>query len=279
MEKNSMFRSQTARWWNASRALAFGSLTCLACEEKAAPPLAPVASAALAAPVPAGANALKLAVVSSGSSVRFLMDSPLEKIDGDAPGSVSGVMSVDLSDLAISTALVKVDLDKLTLYQQKRADSSGAYGERKKSDLQNEHARDWLQIVPRDGEVTEAQAAQHKIVEFRIERLSDLSATNVRELKGPERKVTATATGDFRLHGRQAKKSAKIELTFAFAGDKFESVRVKSLEPVPVKLAEFEVHPRDAAGKFVQSITETVSGKLKGKVQNEAPVSFEFTAK
>jgi hypothetical protein len=260
--------------------LALGSLAFLvACEEKSAEPLAPVASASLAAPAAAGASAIKLGVVSAGSSVRFLMDSPLEKIDGDAPESVSGEVFVDLSDLAKSTALVKVDLDQLTLYQQKRADSSGDYGARKKSDLQNEHARDWLQIVPRDGEVTEAQAAQNKIVEFRIERLSDLSATNVTKLSGAERKVTATATGDFRLHGRQAKKSAKVELVFVFAGDKFESVRVKSLEPVPVKLAEFEVHPRDAAGKFVQSITDTVSGKLKGKVQNEAPVSFEFTAK
>lgn len=251
----------------------------VACERKAAPEkLAPVASAPLSSPIAQAPGATKLTIASAGSSVRFLMDSPLEKIDGDAPDSVSGELFVDLANLEKSTALVKVDLDKLTLYQQKRADESGAYGERKKSELQNEHARDWLQLVAHEGEVTEAQAAQNKLVEYRIERLSELSASNVLTMTGAERTVTATANGDFRLHGRQAKKSAKVTLVFTFDGDKPKSLRVKSVEPVNVALAEFEVHPRDAAGKFVQSVTDVIAGKLKGKVASVAPVSFEFTA-
>lgn len=254
------------------------SVSAFACEEKAPEKLAPVASAPLALPMVAAPGVAKLVVASAGSSVKFLMDSPLEKIDGEAPDSVSGELFVDPANLEKSTALVKVDLDKLTLYQQKRAGESGAYGERKKSELQNEHARDWLQIDAKEGEVTAAQAAQNRVVEFRIERLSDLSAMNVLSMQGAERTVIGTAHGDFRLHGRKAKKSAKVTLSFSFAGDKLKSVRVKSVEPVKVALAEFEVHPRDAAGKFVQSITEVIAGKLKGKVASEAPVTFEFTA-
>ena len=254
------------------------SASAFACEEKAPEKLAPVASAPLSPPAAAAPGATKLAVTSAGSTVKFLMDSPLEKIDGEAPNSVSGELFVDPANLEKSTALVKVDLDKLTLYQQKRADESGAYGERKKSDLQNQHARDWLQIDEKDGEVTAAQAAQNRAAEFRIERLSGLSATNLLSMQGAERTVTGTAHGDFRLHGRQAKKSAKISLIFAFDGDKLKSVRVKSVEPLKVPLAEFEVHPRDAAGKFVQSVTDVIAGKLKGKVASEAPVMFDFTA-
>ncbi len=47
------------------------------------------------------------------------MDSPLEKIDGDAPKSIQGDLYIDPSDLTKSTALVKADLKLLTLYQQK----------------------------------------------------------------------------------------------------------------------------------------------------------------
>jgi len=262
----------------AALAIAACAGVAAACERKAPEKLAPVASAPLDSPPTAAPGAKKLVVASSGSSVKFLMDSPLEKIDGDAPDSVSGELFVDPANLEKSTGLVKVDLGKLTLYQQKRPDENGAYGERKKSDLQNEHARDWLQIEAKDGEVSAAQAAQNRSVEFRIERLSELSATNVLSMPGPERTVTATAHGEFRLHGRQAKKSAKVTLAFSFDGSDLKSVRVKSVEPVKVALAEFEVHPRDAAGKFVQSVTDVIAGKLKGKVASEAPISFEFTA-
>jgi hypothetical protein len=56
-------------------------------------------------------------------------------------------------------------------------------------------------------------------------------------------------------------------------------VGVKSLEPLTVNLEKFEVHPRDAAGKLVRSITETIASQLKGKIKGEAPVLIELSAK
>ena len=250
-----------------------------ACGKKEAPvELAPVASAALEAAKPASEQSIALAVDGATSSVKFLMDSPLEKIDGDAPGSASGELSVDLQDLAKSSGLVKVDLDKLTLYQQKRPKEAGDYSERKKNPLQNEHARDWLQLVPHEGEVTPEQVAQNRFAEFRIDKIEP-SVKNVLTASGPERKVTATVSGALRLHGRQAPASTKVELTFRFAGDHFESLAVKSVEPLSVNLEKFEVHPRDSTGKLVKTITEVVSGSLKGKIKNEAPVLIELSAK
>jgi len=246
-------------------------------EDAAKVELAPTSSA-LEAPKAASAKSQKLSVDTATSSVKFLMDSPLEKIDGDAPASISGDLMVELEDLAKSSGLLKIDLEKLTLYQQRRGDENGAYGERIKNEKQNQHARDWLQLVPHDGEVTAEQAAQNRFVEFRIDKLEP-STPNVLTATGAERKVTATVSGVVRLHGRQAPKSAKVELTFRFAGDKLESLSVKSLEPLALELEKFEVHPRDGAGKFVKSITETIATNLKGKIRNEAPILVEFSAK
>jgi hypothetical protein len=248
----------------------------LGCGREESQQLAAKAGALQAAPAPV--RAVQLAVQSDSSSVTFLMDSPLEKIDGDAPKSVSGELFVDTMDLAKSTGLVKVDLLQLTLYQQKRADEKGDYGARTKNELQNTHARDWLQIVPHDGELTAARAEENRWAEFKIDRLSDLSISDVSKLTGSDRKVMATATGAFRLHGRKAEKSAKIELGFKYDGDKLSSLSVRTVAPLVVSLQEFDVHPRDAAGKFVKTVTDVISSTLKGKLANDAPVSISFTA-
>ena len=252
----------------------------LACskEKPAEQKLAPTASA-LEAAMPKAASATPFQVDASTSLFKFLMDSPLEKIDGDAPKSITGDLYIDPTDLTKSTALVRADLKQLTLYQQKRGDDKEGYGERKKSDLQNEHARGWLQLDVKDGEVTAEQAETNRWAEIKILKLDDLSATDVTKLSGPERKVTATVSGDFRLHGRKATKSAKVELNFKYTGDKLDSVEVKTLEPFVIPLEEFEVHPRDAAGKLVKSLSEALASNLKGKVAKDAPVSISFSAK
>jgi hypothetical protein len=247
-----------------------------ACKDKPTAQLAPMASALQAAPAPASAT--EFTVDSSSSKVSFLMDSPLEKIDGDASGGLSGTLYVDLADLGKSTALVKVDLQKLVLYQQKRGDEKTAYSERKKSDLQNEHARNWLQIVPRAGDVTPEQAEANRWVEFKVDKLEAVSVQNVAAATGSERKLSATAAGEFRLHGRKQPKSAKLELSIEYQGDQARAIHVKTSEPLDVGLEEFEVNPRDDAGKFVKTLTEALGSNLKGKVAQRAPVMLDFTA-
>ncbi len=260
-------------------AVALLALALAACSKKEPPvELAPVSSASLETPKAMTTGAVSVSVDAPSSSVKFLMDSPLEKIDGDAPGSASGDLALDLGDLSKSSGLIRIDLDKLSLYQQKRPDGAGDYQARTKNPLQNQHARDWLQLVPHEGEVTPEQAAQNRIAEFRIEKVEP-SEKNVAALSGADRKVTATVAGTLRLHGRQAPKSAKVELTFHFAGDHFDAVSVKTLEPFSVDLEQFEIHPRDGAGKLVKSITESIASTLKGKVKGDAPVLIELTAK
>jgi hypothetical protein len=260
---------------------ALALVSALACnkEKPAEQQLAPPAPSALEAAMPKAPGALAFAVDPSSSSFTFLMDSALEKIDGDAPQSISGDLYVDPTDVSKSTALVKADLGKLTLYQQKRADDKGEYGERTKSDLQNKHARGWLELDAKEPEVSAAQAESNRTAELKILKLENPSASDVTKLSGAERKVTATVSGEFRLHGRKATKSAKIELNFKYSGDKLEAVEVKTLEPFVVALEEFEVHPRDATGRLVKRISDAVASNLKGKVAAEAPVKVSFVAK
>jgi hypothetical protein len=246
------------------------------CKDKPSATLAPTASALQAAPV--AASAVKFSVDPASSKVTFLMDSPLEKIDGDASGGLQGDLFVDLSDISKSTALVKVDLQKLVLYQQKRTDEKTGYSARAKSDLQNEHARNWLQIVAREGDVTPEQAEANRWVEFKIDKLDGATLNDVAGATGAERKLSATATGEFRLHGRKQTKSAKLEIAITYQGDKAQSIHVKTAEPLNVGLEEFEVNPRDNAGKFVKSLTEALSSNLKGKVAQQAPLELDFTA-
>lgn len=240
------------------------------CDKKSNANLAPSATALSAPTAPAGAT--PLAIDAAGSKVTFLMNAPIEKIFGESADSAKGDVFVNVKDVSKTTALIKVDLDKLVLFQQKREDEKGEFSEKTKSDKQNEHARNWLEIgADAPADVRE----KNRWAEFKIDKLENASTTDLTTLTGAERKVTATAVGDFRLHGRKAVKSAKIEATFKFEGDKLTAVTVKSIDPVNIGLDEFDVRPREAFGKLAQGTLDT----LGSKVAKEAPILIEFTAK
>lgn len=240
-------------------------------KEKPSENLAPLASAAEAEkPAAPSASAAPFTVDAASSKVTFLMEAPIEKIHGEANESVQGELFVDVTDVTKSTGSVKVDLDKLVLYQQKRDDEKKEYGAKVKSDKQNEHARDWLEISPQA-----KNREQNRWAEFKVEKIENASVTDVTKLTGPARPVTVSALGELTVHGRKAKKTAKLDLTFNYAGDKLESVTVKTAEPLKVDLNEFDVRPRDAVGTLLAKGLEA----LAPKVAKEAPLMLEFTAK
>jgi hypothetical protein len=244
---------------------------CSACKgEQREEPLAP-ASSSLAPAAPATQASKRFVVDAANGSAAFVMDAPLEKIHGEAPASTSGELFVDLKDITKTTGLVKVDLTKLELYQQKRPREQGDYGERSKNETQNQHMRTWLEI---DTGAPPDVREKNRVVEFKITKIENVSHADVTALTGTERRVTATLSGDFRLHQRTTPKSAKIEAVFRFDGAEPKSVGIRTLEPVRVGLAEHDVHPREAFGKLAQATLDTL-GK---KVAQEAPVNLEFTA-
>ncbi|HEY3233130.1 MAG TPA: hypothetical protein VGJ84_00345 [Polyangiaceae bacterium] len=199
------------------------------------------------------------------------MDAPLEKISGEALKSIQGELFIKLSDVTQSSGLVKVDLLDLSIYQQQRKDEKQEYATKVRNDRQNGHMRTWFEI----SDDTPADVrAKNRYVEFKLLKVAEPSQTNVTELPGAERKITATVTGELLLHGRKTTKSVKVEASFKFEGDQPRSVTIKTLEPLQVGLDEHDVRPREAFGKLAQATLASL-GK---KVAEKAPVMLEFTA-
>jgi hypothetical protein len=240
------------------------------CEEKPSAPLAPPASAlAPAAPPAAGAQAFS--VEAGSTKVDFTMDAELEKIFGRAPGALEGQLFVDLKDVTKSTGLVKVDLDKLSIFQKTRKKAGEDFGEETRNEKQNQDMRTWFEILPdAPADIRE----KNRWVEFKIEKVTDASATDVTALSGAERKLTLTVSGDFRLHQRVSKRSAKLQLVFKYDGDKPRSVHVTTIEPFSVGLEEHDVRPRKAFDTLADKTLEA----LGAKVAKVAMVSLDFEA-
>jgi hypothetical protein len=203
----------------------------------------------------------------------FDMEAPIEKIRGRVPAeATTGELFIDPSDLRKTTGLIHVDLAGLELYQRQAPAAGQEFGEEKKDATQNVHARQWLEIGP---DTPEDQLKKNAIVEFSLQEVLEASATDVTKLTGAERKVTFTAAGEFLLHQRKARKTVKLEATFAWSGDAATGVTVRSLEPLEIGLDEYDVRPRSAFGKLAAKTLESLSEK----VAKYAEVTLEFTAR
>jgi hypothetical protein len=233
--------------------------------------LAPSASA-LSPARAAATGSVGFVIEASSSRVSFLMEAPIEKIFGEAPGSLEGELYLDAQDLAKSTGLVKVDLDQLTLYHQKRGDEQSEFGERVKDERQNRHARAWLEI---EDDAPAAVRRANRFAEFRIDRLEAPSVASLAALSGAERKFTAVAVGELRVHERKSAQRAKAEITVLSAGDTPKSLRVRLLEPLPVDLEQYDVRPREAFGK----LAKRTLAALGSEVAKVAPIQVELSAR
>jgi len=256
--------------WVALGLSAVVGLGIAGCDDKPSGNLAPVSSS-LAPAKPQSKVSAKFEVETKSSNVDFLMAAPIERIHGKAPASISGDLYLDLSDITRSNGLIKVDLDKLALYHAKRETDHAKFGDETKNDRQNEHMRTWMQI---SDDAPEAMRKSNRYVEFKLDKVASASQKNVLAMKGNERKITLTVTGDFRLHGRKVKKTAKLEATFKFSGDKPVGVHVETTAPVEVGLKAHDIKPRET----IEKLAAKTLGALGQKVAPNAPVTFDFDA-
>ena len=240
------------------------------CENKSSQSLAPTASA-LEAPKPAASGSQAFQIDGASSKLDFTMDAELEKIFGRAPGALAGELFVDPKDVSKATGLVKFDLDKLSIHQRKRESADQEFGEEVKHDKQNKDMRTWFEI---ESDAPADVREKNRWAEFRIEKVENASTKDVTALAGPERKLTLTVSGDFRLHQRVTKKSAKLEVTFKYDGDKLTGLQVKSQAPFGIGLEEHDVRPRSAFSKLADKGLDA----LGAKVAKVAMVSLEFGA-
>jgi len=256
--------------WISLLALSLAVPSMAACDKSSGATLAPTASA-LASSGPATATAVKFSVDKDSSRIDFMMDAPQEKIRGKVAGAATGDLSIDVHHLDKTSGLVTVDISGIELFQTKAADDGGP-GTEQKNDLQNTHARAWLEISP---DAPEEMRKQNSKVQFSITSIDKTSVVDVTTLTGAERKVTVTATGEFLLHGHTNNKTVDLEATFKFDGDKATSVELKTVKPFGIGLAEYDVKPREGFGKLAQKTLEL----LAPKVAKDAEVSIDVTAK
>ncbi len=263
-----MFR--TLQWLSAAALL----LSAAGCSDNDAKPGAPVLAPTASALAPAKAptmEAKKLTIDKASSKVDFAMDAPQEKIVGHVPGAATGDLQIDFMDVTKSTGLVTVDISGLEVFQAK-ADKDGKFGAETKVDAQNTHARTWLEI---SADAPEDKRKENSLVQFSIRSIEATGEKNVAKLTGAERQVPLKVSGDFLLHGHKAPKVLDVVATFKMDGDKPVSVTVKTVQPFLVGLAEHDVKPRDAFGKFALKTLDVLSTK----VAKEAAVSLDVTAK
>jgi hypothetical protein len=243
--------------------------TTISCEKKPEK-LAPVASA-LATPSPAAALAETFVLDKKDSGVSFTMEAELERISGRAPGAASGELFIDLKDLEKSTGLIKVDLDKLSVYKQNRDGADKEYGEEERNEKQNKDMRTWFQITE---DTPQELREENRWVEFKLSGIDNASPKDVTQLKGAERKATVVVRAELRLHGRVARKTLKAELVFSFDGDKPTGVSIKTVEPFRVGLEEHDVKPR----KTFDQLADATLDALGAKVSKVAEVSIDAQA-
>ncbi len=241
-----------------------------ACRSKPEPDLAPLATSL--EPARAGsAQALKATIQPRTSEVQLEMRAPLENIYGVAKDATTGELFIDPTHLESTSGLVQVDLEKLVLTQEKREREDADFGALKRDDLQNQHARTWLEI----GDDTPEPVRQaNRFVQFRITKVANVSEPDVTRLSGAEREVTAVVTGDFILHQRKVEKSAKMKVVFHYEGARLRKVRMTTVEPLVVDLEAHDVRPRKAFGVLAEATLTT----LGRKVDQHPKVSLDLEA-
>lgn len=221
---------------------------------------------------PATVGAQTYVIQTAGSKIGFEMEAPFEKIRGRIPAtSYSGQLSIDTAHIDKTTGLLTVKLSGLELFQRKAGDD-GKFGEESKSDTQNAHARNWLEI----GEDAPAdQRSKNTQAEFSITSIKDVDHNDLSQLAGNKRTVHFTAMGNLRLHQRVAHTELKMEAVFNYSGDAPKSVHVRSLESLAVDLAAHDIRPRTAFGKLAQKTLEAMAPK----VAKIAQVQIQLNAK
>lgn len=214
-----------------------------------------------------------------GSKVEFSMQAPHQKLRGELSDAVNGELTLNLEKLEEASGRVEVDLDKLVLFQQTRKDEKHEFSEPVKNEQQNREAREWLQLEARAGELAEEQAQRNRFPKFLLDRLDDASASNISVLTGDERNVGAKARGSLLLHGRTNKVNVRLSVSFSYAGTRLQSVQVKTSEPLAVALEDYDVHPRNRAGKLVKTIQEALAHEYRNTLEPRVLIDVAFSAK
>lgn len=212
-------------------------------------------------------------VVDAAGKTTITIPAPDETFKG-ATSVLSGELRIDLDDLSKSIAEIDTDLETLKTFTFADADDNTA---------QTKHAHNWFELGEDDGDMKGIKTtdpkkfADYKLAHFYVDSVDESSAKTLAEVaeKDGARTVTFKVTGRLRVHGRDAKKTIRVQLAFKGPADAPTSLAFKTLDPLVASLSEHDVKPRDAAGKFLS----TTLGAIGKKLDDKAQVQLEGTAR
>lgn len=218
--------------------------------------------------------------VQSGSVVRVSLPAKEEKPTGTFR-IVRGLLEIDLVHLARSRGTIEVDLGSLLM------DGDSTREER----LYTTQARNWLNL---GASRPDAAIEQLRFARFVVTSLDQLShaAPHLGHRLPPEpdpsrpddgdgerRRISLDVTGELELNGLRVQRRARAQLEFhypaaATAGLPPTRVRLSSLKPLVIPLAEHEIQPRDAHGRLIAAELDLL-GRVIGR---SAQVSYQIVA-
>lgn len=231
---------------------ALGALFFVACKKD--PEVQPVKETP--APVAAASKTVaagkKRYVVNDAGTLSVMIDAPLEKFKGETK-KLSGVFDLDPTNLTASTGEVVADLDAFVTH---------TFDDNDKNESQTEHAKNWFEIGEK---VEKAKRDDYRMARFTIEKIEKASAASFAEAK--DAPVHLTATGTLRVHGRDAKKTVMVDVSFKGPPESPSEISFKTTAPLVASLAEHDVKPRDLSGQFLAGALEKVGKKMDDKAQ------------
>lgn len=235
----------------------------IGCDDKKATNVAPAASSlAPSTPAPTTNKTVKFSI-DPKSTTAIDMPAPKEHIKAGTDGA-SGTLEVDLMNLANTRGEVKADL--LTL-------STKTFDDAAKDKSQTGHARTWLEVADgEEGKLADDVKAGNRWAAYAIRSIDNLSATDLTKVATTKdgadeiRTVSATAHGEFLIHGHKVDREADVEVQFRYAPgsapDKPKSLAIRSKKPLRATLAEHEVKPRDGFGKIAKGAFNLIGTKV-----------------
>jgi polyisoprenoid-binding protein YceI len=173
--------------------------------------------------------------VKSGT-MNFTMIAPVETIKGKT-SAFSGNLTVG-DDLKTVKGEVNIDISKITTYTFKEAD---------KNKTQNEHMLNWFEI---GDDVKEDMRNKYKTAKLVIN-----GAKSVKKKSATSNELLLDA--DLTVHG--ITKKVSLSMLVEKNGEGF---KVKTLKPFDVGLVEYDIRPRDLAGKILQKTLEALGHKV-----------------
>jgi len=192
--------------------------------------------------IPFSVNAREFKVQSG--HIDFVMDAPLEKIRGKTD-AISGYVMVDESNFKTLTGSITIDLSKIVTY---------TFANDEKNKTQNEHLFNWFEI----GEE----------VNSKLRKKYNTATLNIHGAKSVQKKSQNVSVlnieADLTLHGTTKKVPLILSVERTDKG-----LMAKSVQPIIVGLQDYEIQPRDMAGRFLLKTLKL----LDQRVAKEAQVS------